>query len=127
MVQKLLGFAADVSIVAAICTDYGHGERPGCPTSGIGHRRPGLHSADMKRLSSLSIHSKLMLIVMTTTCAALLVALVTLSVFDQIGFKRKMRDDAVTLARIVANNSSAALMFSDPRPAEEAIQAFQAD
>jgi PAS domain S-box-containing protein len=81
----------------------------------------------MKRLSSLSIHHKLMLIVMATTSAALLAALVTLSVFDQLMFRKRMREDAVSLAQIVANNSSAALTFNDARAAEEALKSLRAD
>jgi two-component system cell cycle sensor histidine kinase/response regulator CckA len=81
----------------------------------------------MKRLIDYSIRSKLTIIVMATTCAALLVAVAALGFFELLSVRNQLRADAVTTARIVANNSTAVLSFEDPKAAAEVLDALRAD
>lgn len=81
----------------------------------------------MKRIRDYSIRGKLTFIVMATTCAALLLAVVSLGIFEALTVRDQMRADAITTARIVANNSTAILSFEDVGAATEALEALRAD
>lgn len=81
----------------------------------------------MKRVADYSVRGKITFIVMTTTCAALLLAMVAMAVFDTMAVRSKLRQDAVTSARIVANNSTAALSFGDDKAASETLDALAVD
>ena len=81
----------------------------------------------MSSLPSLSIRSKVSLIVMTTTCVALLVTSVTLGVFDQLAFRSRMGREALTRAQIIANTCATALSLGDARPTEELLRDLSAD
>ena len=81
----------------------------------------------MKRFAALSIGHKITLIVMATTCVALLVSLAAVSVFAQVSFRERMRRETITRAEIIANNSTAALSFGDPAPVSEILRALSAD
>ena len=81
----------------------------------------------MKRITDYSIRSKLTIIVMVTTCAALLLAVVLLGVFEALSVRAQLRTDAMTTARIVANNSTAVLSFEDISAAQEVLAALQGD
>lgn len=81
----------------------------------------------MKRINDYSIRSKLTIIVMVTTCAALLLAVASLGFFEAMSVRSQLRSDAITTARIVANNSTAVLSFEDPKAAAEVLEALQAD
>jgi two-component system cell cycle sensor histidine kinase/response regulator CckA len=81
----------------------------------------------MKRIVDYSIRSKLTIIVMTATCVALFVAVAALGYFEALGIRDQLRADAVTSAQIVANNSTAALSFEDPKSAAEILDALRAD
>jgi two-component system cell cycle sensor histidine kinase/response regulator CckA len=82
---------------------------------------------DMKKAPALSIRSKLTLIVMTPTCAAVLVSLVALGFWDQLRFRSRLCSEALTRAEILAGNSTAALTFSEPGPTQEMLRALGAD
>src|SRR5205085_3776410 len=82
---------------------------------------------DVKRFRTLSIRSKFTLIVMTTTCVSLILSLVTLGLLDRVNFRTRMGREGITRARIIANNSTAALSFGDPRAEEEILSALSAD
>ncbi len=81
----------------------------------------------MKRITDYSIRSKLTIIVMATTCAALLLAVVSLGIFEALSVRAQLRTDAVTMARIVADKSTAALSFEDGIAAKEVLEALRAD
>jgi two-component system cell cycle sensor histidine kinase/response regulator CckA len=81
----------------------------------------------MKFITNYSIRGKLTLIVMLTTSAALLLAVVAMGVFDMLNYRSQLRKDAVALAGIIANNSTAALSFSDASAAQEILNALKAD
>jgi two-component system cell cycle sensor histidine kinase/response regulator CckA len=81
----------------------------------------------MKRIIDYSIRSKLTIIVMATTCAALLLAVVSLGIFEALRVRAQLRTDAITTARIVANNSTAVLSFEDFSAAKEVLEALRGD
>jgi PAS domain S-box-containing protein len=74
-----------------------------------------------------SIRAKLTVIVMATCAAALLLAGIALSLYDRYDYRRQMRRDLETLARITSSNSAAALAFNDARAAREILGALAAE
>jgi C4-dicarboxylate-specific signal transduction histidine kinase len=68
-----------------------------------------------------------MLIVMTASCAALLLACLTFVVSDVFNYREVMLRDLSTRAQIIGNNSTAALSFGEPKPVEEIMAALSAD
>ena len=65
-----------------------------------------------------------MLIIMTTTVVALVLASFAFHVNDYLAFQKKMTSDLETLALITGLNSRSALMFDDPKFAENALAAL---
>ena len=65
----------------------------------------------LRRLQRVPIHQKLMLIALLTTGGALLLAGTALIYFNVVRFKDEMKRDLISLADIVAQNSTAALSF----------------
>ena len=82
---------------------------------------------DVKQIKNYSIRSKLMLIVMATTCVSLLLALLAMGAFDTLKFRDQMRQDAVSTAKMIANNSTAAASFGDGKAAKEILDSLSAD
>jgi signal transduction histidine kinase len=78
----------------------------------------------MQLLRNASIRKKLVAIIMVTSGAALIVAFAALIVSDQIRFRADLSTDLETLALILAENSTAALSFSDPDAAAETLGAL---
>jgi C4-dicarboxylate-specific signal transduction histidine kinase len=85
----------------------------------------------MKRSPKLalrgSIRRKLTLIVMVSSCAALLLACLAFVVNDAISYRQVLRNDLITRAQIIGNNSTAALSFGESKPVEEIMAALSAD
>jgi len=77
-------------------------------------------------LRTLSIKRKLMLITMSTSTVALLLASVGFVVYDLVAFRSQMSDDLMTQAEIVGANSMAALAFRDGPAAREILSALRA-
>ena len=67
-----------------------------------------------------------MVITMATTTAALLLAAVGIVTFDTFLFRQSLTRDLSALSRIIADNSTAALAFNDPRAASETLAALRA-
>ena len=78
----------------------------------------------MNIFRNLSIKGKLKLIIMTTTVVALVLASLAFHVNDYFAFQKKMTGDLETLALITGLNSRSALMFDDPKFAENALAAL---
>jgi signal transduction histidine kinase/DNA-binding response OmpR family regulator len=74
---------------------------------------------------TLSIRRKLMLITMSTSTVALLLASVGFVVYDLVAFRSQMSDDLMTQAEIVGANSMAALAFRDGPAAREILAALK--
>ena len=80
----------------------------------------------MRRFRDLSIKRKLMLIILLTSCLALLVACVAFILHARVTYRIALSNDRATLAEIIAANSTAALAFDDPIAAEEMLATLQA-
>jgi signal transduction histidine kinase len=74
----------------------------------------------------LSIKGKLMAIIMATTSASLIVAAAFSMVDDVLTLRQEIKQDLSTLGHLIGANSTAALVFSDPRGAEETLSALRA-
>ena len=70
------------------------------------------------------IKVKLMLIIMLTSFACLLLTGVTVIVYERYHIKRDLVKDVSALALLIADRSTAALTFQDPRLAEENLSAL---
>ncbi len=80
----------------------------------------------MRPLRDVPIKQKLMVIIMLTTAAALLLSGIGIVALDSFLFRASMQRDLSALARIVADNSTAALAFDDPQTAGETLAALRA-
>jgi len=80
----------------------------------------------MHKLRDIPIKRKLVLTTMMTTTAALLVAGLGVVLVDLVLFRGYLRRDLSALARIVADNSTAALAFNDPDSAAQTLGALHA-
>src|SRR5437016_9302816 len=80
----------------------------------------------MPPLRDLPIKQKLRVVIILTTAAALLLAGIGIVVLDSILFRASMQRDLSALARIAADNSTAALAFDDPQAAAETLTALRA-
>ena len=81
----------------------------------------------MKQFNNYSIRAKLTVIVMATTCVSLLLALLSMGFIDALNYRNQMKKDAVSLATMVANNSTAALSFGDAKSAREILDSLRGD
>ena len=81
----------------------------------------------MRIVQDLSIRGKLTFIVMLTTFLALVLAAVTLELFDRYRLHRDLLEETSTRAGIVANIVEEALRAGDRRPVEQALDALRAD
>ena len=80
----------------------------------------------MLTFRDIPIKQKLMIIIMATTAAALLLAGIGIVAADSFLFRRDLERDLSALARMVADNSTAALAFNDPQVATETLAALRA-
>lgn len=80
----------------------------------------------MFSLGNLSIKQKLTLIILVTIIAAGLLSAVGIVISDYVIYRDWMQRDLLALAQIVAQNSTAALAFEDPKTASETLMALKA-
>jgi len=80
----------------------------------------------MRSFRDIPIKQKLMVITMATTTAALALAAIGIVAFDAFLFRQSLTRDLSALSRIIADNSTAALAFNDPRAATETLAALRA-
>ncbi len=80
----------------------------------------------MSAYRNAPIRQKLLLIIIATTAIALAVAGAGIVILDSLLFRTAMERDLTTLARIVGDNSTAALAFSDPQVATDTLSALRA-
>ncbi len=79
-----------------------------------------------RSLRDVPIRRKLLAITMLTTAAALLVAGAAIVLLDSYLFRGYLERDLSALARITADNTTAALKFEDPAAASEILHALRA-
>ena len=75
----------------------------------------------MTAFRDLSIKRKLMMLMMLTSCAALLLACLSFMTYELVTMRQTMAQELKTLAGIIADNSTAALSFRDSKAAEETL------
>lgn len=80
----------------------------------------------MRNFRDIPIKQKLVIIIMATTTAALLLAGFGIVLTDSVLFRGYLRRDLSALARIIADNSTAALAFNDPKSAAETLGTLRA-
>jgi hypothetical protein len=80
----------------------------------------------MPSFRDLSIRRKLTLIVMITTCTAILLACGAFFAFDIHTLRQSRMHDLETLAEVLGSNSTAALTFNDPAAAREVLGSLSA-
>lgn len=80
----------------------------------------------MLSFRDIPIKQKLMLLIMAATTTALLLAGIGIVAADSLLFRSYLKRDLSTLARMVADNSTAALAFNDPQSARETLAALRA-
>ena len=80
----------------------------------------------MKVLRDSPIKRKLTVISMLTSSVALLLTCAVIVGFEFVNFRRSMVEDLLATARMVADNSAAALTFDDPAAAELTLRALDA-
>ncbi|HXW03776.1 MAG TPA: ATP-binding protein [Vicinamibacterales bacterium] len=71
------------------------------------------------------IHRKLVAIALLVTTAALVLATVGLAVLDLWRFRATAVTDTTALARVIAENTAAAVLFSDPEDARQTLEALR--
>jgi signal transduction histidine kinase/CheY-like chemotaxis protein len=76
--------------------------------------------------SARSIRHKLLLVVVTTTLTALIVACLTMEGYDLSTYKQSSVNDLLTQADIIGRASTSALAFDDPRVAHENLLMLKA-
>jgi signal transduction histidine kinase len=77
-------------------------------------------------LRNVPIRQKLVIITVTATGGALLLAGLVLVVFELLRFRSEMERDLHALGEIVAQNSTAALSFDDPQAARDTLSGLEA-
>jgi signal transduction histidine kinase/CheY-like chemotaxis protein len=73
----------------------------------------------------LPIHRKLVVSALSITAVALLIAMTGLSAFDAWRYRATAADDAAALARVLAENTAAAVMFKETDAAREMLQSVR--
>jgi PAS domain S-box-containing protein len=80
----------------------------------------------MRLFRDMPIKQKLLAIIMSVTAAALLLSGLGIVIADSVLFRSGMQRDISALAEIVADNTTAALAFDDPRTATETLASLRA-
>ena len=76
-------------------------------------------------LNQFSIRQKLTAMLMLTSCGVLLLAAVAFVAWDYYRFRADMELDLITQARIVLENTGAAITFNDPEAAGETLEMLE--
>jgi len=79
------------------------------------------------RFRNISIKRKMTLIIMLTTSIALLLSCVAMITYDWFLSKQSLTRRIDTLAEIIGQNSTAALIFDDPGNAAEILEALRTE
>jgi len=79
----------------------------------------------MGGIREISIRQKLTLIIVATSAIALLLAGAGFFAYEVVTFPSKILQSLSSLAGVVAGNSSAAIVFNDPKAGEESLRALR--
>ncbi|MCH7543062.1 MAG: HAMP domain-containing protein [Proteobacteria bacterium] len=80
----------------------------------------------MKAFKDISIKRKLTAVIMLTSCTVLLIASTGFILSELLTSRRTIVQELSTIAQIIGNNSTAALVFDDKMSAEESLSALSA-
>jgi two-component system, sensor histidine kinase len=80
----------------------------------------------MTQLQDFSIKRKVQLLVMSVVAVALVLVGGSFLGWDLLAFRTTLRTDLITLAQIVGDTSSGALIFNDPKSATEILRSLRA-
>jgi len=80
----------------------------------------------IQTIKNMGVGRKLVLIAMTTTIVALLIACLTFAIFERYRVKKSLVNDMSTLSTLIAERSNAALAFNDPDLAKESLKSLRA-
>lgn len=78
-------------------------------------------------LHNVPIRRKLTIIVMATTCVALLLACASFVTYEQLSFRQTMVRDLAITAQMIGDNSSASLSFNEAGSAETTLRSLNAE
>jgi PAS domain S-box-containing protein len=78
-------------------------------------------------LRNIPIRRKLTLITMLTSCVALMLTCLAFVTYEQMVFRGWMVSDLSSMAKMIGDNSAAALSFNDPASAEQTLKSLSAD
>ncbi len=81
----------------------------------------------MRNLSNRSITTKFSAIILLTSALSLSLATTAFVVYDVFSYRRATIDGLYTLARVVAENSTAPLLFKDSAAAQDTLSGFHAE
>ena len=81
----------------------------------------------MRPFAGWPIKWKLILIILTTSLVGLLFAGAAFTILNQYDAKKKLTKEMLVLADVIANRSTAALVFDDPQLAKQNLAALKAD
>src|SRR5258706_10439183 len=79
-----------------------------------------------RSLQNVPIKRKLTIIIMATSCLALILACAAFVTYEQMTFRRTMVRDLSITAQIIGDNSAAALSFNDINSAELTLHSLSA-
>jgi signal transduction histidine kinase len=79
----------------------------------------------MRPFRDIPIERKLLVAILATTALALLLSGLSFLVLDTVWFRQQLRRDLSALARIIAENSTAAVAFDDAKSAGETLTALR--
>jgi signal transduction histidine kinase/ActR/RegA family two-component response regulator/HAMP domain-containing protein len=79
----------------------------------------------MSWLRDLPIRRKLTLVILTTCAVSLLLACLSLAVFEAVAFRRALVRDTAVLADVIGSNTRAALAFDDPQAATSTLASLE--
>ena len=78
-----------------------------------------------RRFASLPLHRKLVILVLAVSTLALIAALLGFTAFDLLRFRSSAGEDAAGLAQVIADNTTAALVFNDADAARETLNSVR--
>src|SRR5437867_12796981 len=81
----------------------------------------------MTSIRDLPIRRKIVAIIMIISAAVLLMASAGLITYDFLTARQDLLSSATTLARIIADNTTAAVSFNDPNAAKSTLDALRAE
>jgi len=81
----------------------------------------------MRFLRDVSLKGKLMVIIMSTSSVALLLACAAFVIYEVVLFRRDVVRDLTVKAEVIGSQSTAALIYKDPKTATEILEKLKAE